>query len=81
MLLSIDLMRKNILSAEDNITLLQTEIMNHPLDQRNGVEGEEVVFLYRIVPLQGPSVSHGIWCAGIAGIPSHTIERGKKVFV
>lgn len=70
---------KKVLSAEDSITLLQTEIMSHQLNETEHaeLEGEEVVFLYRIVPGQGPSASHGIWCASIAGIPSHTIERGK----
>lgn len=36
----------------------------------------EVVFLYRIVPGNGDTKSHGLWCASIAGLPSHTIGRG-----
>lgn len=40
---------------------------------------DEVVFLYRIVPSNGESKSHGLWCASIAGLPSHTIERGKCI--
>lgn len=67
----------------DGITLSQTEIMSHQLNEtineKKEVKGEEVVFLYRILPGQGHSASHGIWCASIAGIPTHTIERGKCV--
>ncbi|KAG2193007.1 hypothetical protein INT46_009809 [Mucor plumbeus] len=37
----------------------------------------EVVFLYRIVPGNGDTKSHGLWCASIAGLPSHTIGRAE----
>ncbi|GAA5812728.1 hypothetical protein MFLAVUS_006186 [Mucor flavus] len=77
-----DLISQDILSAQDGITLSQTEILSRRLrtqqqQQENdqGEEGDEVVFLYRIVPGKGPSASYGIWCAGIAGLPSSTIER------
>lgn len=80
---NIDLISQDILSAQDGITLSQTEILSRRLrtqqqQQENdqGEEGDEVVFLYRIVPGKGPSASYGIWCAGIAGLPSSTIERG-----
>ncbi|KAG1096434.1 hypothetical protein G6F42_018369 [Rhizopus arrhizus] len=81
-----DLICKNILSAQDGITLSQTEIMSQNIQNtENSNEGshselvpnkeDEVVFLYRIVPSNGESKSHGLWCASIAGLPSHTIER------
>ncbi|KAL9558568.1 hypothetical protein PS6_001210 [Mucor atramentarius] len=81
-----DLICKNILSAQDGITLSQTEIMSQNIQNKdNSNEGphsesvpnkeDEVVFLYRIVPSNGESKSHGLWCASIAGLPSHTIER------
>ncbi|CAO3641058.1 unnamed protein product [Mucor hiemalis] len=38
-------------------------------------EGDEVVFLYRIVPGEEATASYGIWCAGIAGLPLTTIKR------
>lgn len=69
------------MSAEDGITLSQTEIMSGTYcdkgEERD--EGDEVVFLYRIVPGKGPSASYGIWCAGIAGLPTSTIERGNNL--
>lgn len=70
-----DLISHDILSAQDGITLSHTEIMSRHNNQGEE-EGDEVVFLYRIVPGKGPSTSYGIWCAGIAGLPSSTIERG-----
>ncbi|KAK4514100.1 RNA pol II transcription cofactor [Mucor velutinosus] len=81
-----DLVCKNILSVQDGITLSQTEIMSQNMqNQDNNKEGlhlelvpgkeSEVVFLYRIVPSNGDSKSHGLWCASIAGFPAHTIER------
>ncbi|KAG2235169.1 hypothetical protein INT48_003513 [Thamnidium elegans] len=74
-----DLISQDILSAQDGITLSQTEILSRQLrtkqEEDQGEEGDEVVFLYRIVPGKGPSASYGIWCAGIAGLPSSTIER------
>ncbi|KAL0142774.1 DNA mismatch repair protein MutS [Mucor lusitanicus] len=81
-----DLVCKNILSVQDGITLSQTEIMSQTMQlQNNSEEGSrpesmpgkenEVVFLYRIVPSNGESKSHGLWCASIAGLPAHTIER------
>lgn len=60
----------------------QTEIITkHHKERKIGEEideeeGDEVVFLYRIVPGKGPSASFGIWCAGVAGLPSTTIKRG-----
>ncbi|GAN10577.1 DNA mismatch repair protein msh5 [Mucor ambiguus] len=81
-----DLICKNILSVQDGITLSQTEIMSQAMEnQDNSKDGSqsesvpgkenEVVFLYRIVPSHGESRSHGLWCASIAGLPAHTIER------
>ncbi|KAI9255012.1 muts domain V-domain-containing protein [Helicostylum pulchrum] len=75
-----DVISQDILSAQDGITLSQTEILSRQLrteqeENDPGEEGDEVVFLYRIVPGKGPSASYGIWCAGIAGLPSSTIER------
>ncbi|KAI9364612.1 muts domain V-domain-containing protein [Pilaira anomala] len=70
-------MHHDILSAQDGISLSQTEILSRQpnTEENQGEEGEEVVFLYRIVPGKGPNASYGIWCAGIAGLPSSTIER------
>jgi DNA mismatch repair protein MSH5 len=73
------LISQDILSAQDGITLSQTEIMSRHNNQGEEEEGDEVVFLYRIVPGKGPSTSYGIWCAGIAGLPSTTIKRGKYI--
>lgn len=42
-------------------------------------EGDEVVFLYRIVPGKEATASYGIWCAGIAGLPLTTIKRGTNI--
>jgi DNA mismatch repair protein MSH5 len=80
-----DLISQDILSTQDGITLSQTEIMSRHHKEKTGdgeevvEEGDEVVFLYRIVPGNGPSASYGIWCAGIAGLPSTTIERGNTM--
>lgn len=41
-------------------------------------QGKEVIFLYRIVPGEKQSKSYGVWCASIAGLPTHVIERGKS---
>ncbi|KAG2200478.1 hypothetical protein INT47_011458 [Mucor saturninus] len=73
-----DLIIQDILSAQDGITLTQTEIMSRH-NKQGGEEGDEVVFLYRIVPGKGPNTSYGIWCAGIAGLPSSTIERAVEL--
>lgn len=45
----------------------------------NKEEGDEVVFLYRIVPGKEATASYGIWCASIAGLPLPTIKRGRCV--
>ncbi|KAI9470796.1 MAG: muts domain V-domain-containing protein [Benjaminiella poitrasii] len=73
-----ELMSKSFLSSEDGITLSETEIIN---DRKE--DGDEVAFLYRIIPrVQEHNESYGIWCATIAGLPAHTLERavqlGKK---
>ncbi|KAL9547867.1 hypothetical protein MBANPS3_005963 [Mucor bainieri] len=87
-----DLICKNILTAQDGITLSQTEIMTQSMQSQSNSSTKEshsasvpaaaaagkeneVVFLYRIVPSNGESKSHGLWCASIAGLPAHTIER------
>lgn len=90
----LDLVSKNFLTAQDGITLSQTEIMSQNVQNQASCAGDEngsrsdllsesainkeheVVFLYRIVPDNGNTKSHGLWCASIAGIPAHTIRRG-----
>lgn len=39
--------------------------------------GEEVVFLYKVLPCNRPTSSFGAWCASIAGLPSDIVQRGK----
>lgn len=68
-----DVISQNILSKEDGITLSQTEIMCNSVENKE--EGDEVVFLYRIVPGKEATASYGIWCASIAGLPLPTIKR------
>ncbi|KAI8636815.1 DNA mismatch repair protein MutS [Parasitella parasitica] len=88
-----DLVCKNILTAQDGITLSQTEIMSQDIQagdssvnihnnskdmssESSALHKEhQVVFLYRIVPGGGDTQSHGIWCASIAGLPAHTLDR------
>lgn len=72
----VDVISQNILSREDGITLSQTEIMCNSMGEN---EGDEVVFLYRIVPGKEATASYGIWCAGIAGLPLTTIKRGTNI--
>ncbi|CEG82159.1 hypothetical protein RMATCC62417_16274 [Rhizopus microsporus] len=71
-----DVISQNILSAQDRITLSQTEILYQELSE---IEGEpkkdEAIFLYRIVPGISYLSSFGIWCAGIAGLPISIVER------
>lgn len=75
--LYVDVISQNILSAQDRITLSQTEILYQEL---HGIESEpkkdEAVFLYRIVPGISYLSSFGIRCAGIAGLPTSLVERG-----
>ncbi|CAO3702359.1 unnamed protein product [Rhizopus stolonifer] len=71
-----DLISQNILSSRDCITLSHTEIICQEvsrLDEES--KGNEAVFLYRIVPGIGYMSSYGIWCAGIAGLPTPVVER------
>lgn len=39
--------------------------------------GEEVVFLYKVLPCNRPTSSFGAWCASIAGLSSDIVQRGK----
>ncbi|KAI8991629.1 muts domain V-domain-containing protein [Mycotypha africana] len=52
--------------------------------------GNEVVFLYKIIPsernqrqppeeISRNNESHGMWCASIAGLPIHTIQRAVEL--
>ncbi|CEP08657.1 hypothetical protein [Parasitella parasitica] len=88
-----DLVCKRILTAQDGITLSQTEIMSQDVQDEESSPSmrvsnrekssesstldkeHQVVFLYRIVPSDGDNQSHGIWCASIAGLPAHTLDR------
>ncbi|KAI8373882.1 muts domain V-domain-containing protein [Blakeslea trispora] len=71
-----DLITKDLLSMTDGITLSQTKVLSQPIkDGSDGDVGDEVVFLYEIIPGNGYCSSYGTWCATIAGLPSHTIQR------
>lgn len=41
-----------------------------------GQGGNEVVFLYKVMPVGQISSSFGPWCASIAGIPAEIVRRG-----
>jgi DNA mismatch repair protein MSH5 len=85
------LLSKDILSKQDGITFSQTEIICQSMSNDNDIgdegeeefrnkreKGKEVIFLYRIVPGDNQSKSYGVWCASIAGLPTHIIERGNN---
>ncbi|KAG0825394.1 hypothetical protein G6F19_009838 [Rhizopus arrhizus] len=71
-----DLISQNILSSRDCITLSQTDIICQEISQVDDKsKRDEAVFLYRIVPGIGYISSYGVWCAGIAGLPTSVVER------
>ncbi|KAI7898974.1 muts domain V-domain-containing protein [Cokeromyces recurvatus] len=73
-----DLISQDFLSAGDGITISETEIISH-----NKEYGDEVAFLYRIIPRlqEHKESSYGIWCASIAGLPNHILERASDLCI
>ncbi|KAG1052921.1 hypothetical protein G6F43_004968 [Rhizopus delemar] len=71
-----DLISQNILSSRDCVTLSQTDIICQEVSRVDDEsKRDEAVFLYRIVPGIGYISSYGVWCAGIAGLPTSVVER------
>lgn len=68
---------QNILSSQDCVTLSQTDIICQEVSRVDDEsKRDEAVFLYRIVPGISYISSYGVWCAGIAGLPTSVVERG-----
>ncbi|RHZ76807.1 hypothetical protein Glove_192g13 [Diversispora epigaea] len=66
-----EIFENNLLSNSLPITLVTMEIVRDDND-------EELTFLYRLVPGRSTS-SWGTFCATIAGIPNHVVQRARQL--
>ncbi|KAI8973857.1 DNA mismatch repair protein MutS [Pilobolus umbonatus] len=67
-------MTETAFSNLSSITLSQTDIA---IERDQDGLMDEIVFLYKIVPKKNLTASYGLWCARMAGLPTHLINRAR----
>ncbi|XP_078157852.1 MUTS-homolog 5 isoform X3 [Carex rostrata] len=70
-----EIFTENLLPESGNVKCYTMSVLK---PDNKCTDGDEIVYLYRLVPGQA-SLSYGLHCAHLAGVPSDVIERAMNV--